>query len=106
MCKFDNYVYLTICEVSIEDFKKTNWNTYVVYCKNIYLAIKTNTLSNKETKDIEKMMGIIDKIYSMGSVLTYKYVVDYFGKADHHRFYKVVTLTQDCFSSYLRDKWV
>lgn len=59
MNKFDNYVYLSVCEFTIETFKKSSYRTFSMYCKQLYHSINDNSFNRFET---ETMVYITDKL--------------------------------------------
>jgi hypothetical protein len=97
MKKLDNYIYLTICEVAMNEMKKTNYVSFVSFCKGIAYSLKAANLSSKETGIIINITNMLDKIYSMDEVATANYVVDFF-LMDNERilvFQKCVMETQE-----------
>ena len=97
MSKFDNRIYLTICEVSMGCFKKSKYINYVNYCSNMGLALKTNTIGKSQTRDLNEIIEMLDIIYSMDSPTTLKYLFDYFNSDNVREFEKCVTLTHELF---------
>lgn len=97
MSKFDNRIYLTICEVSMECFKKSKFINYVNYCYDMGLALKTNTVNKSQTRNLEEIIDMLDIIYSMDAATTGKYLFDYFTSDNVREFEKCVILTQTAF---------
>lgn len=97
MSKFDNRIYLTICEVSMECFKKSKFINYVNYCSNMGLALKTNTVGKSQTRDLNDIIEMLDIIYSMDAETTGKYLFDYFTSEYVREFEKCVILTHESF---------
>jgi len=97
MSKFDNRIYLTICEVSMECFKKSKFISYVNYCSNMGLCLKTNTVGRTQTRDLNDIIEMLDKIYSMDAATTGKYILDYFTSDNVREFEKCVILTRETF---------
>lgn len=97
MSKFDNRVYLTICEVSMDCFKKSKFLNYFNYCSNMGLSLKTNTVGKSQTKDLNEIIDMLDLIYSMDTTTTGKYLFDYFTSNNVREFEKCVILTQTAF---------
>ena len=105
MSKFDNRIYLTICEVSMECFKKSKFISYVNYCYHMGLALKSNTagiaIGKSQCKDLNEVIEMLDKIYSMDAETTGKYLFNYFTSDNIREFEKCVILTQEAFPNLI-----
>jgi hypothetical protein len=78
MNKLDNYILLTICEVSLKQFKKSHYMTFVNYCVGMGHAIKSGNLGTKEKSDLTEIMSTLDKIYGLSNEEAGVYIADYF----------------------------
>ena len=78
MVVYENYIYLTICEVSFNSFKTTRFSTYLNYCKSIKQSINSNDLTKKEMFDINEIFDNLDKIYSLSYNDIGKYILNFF----------------------------
>ncbi len=78
MNKLDNYIYLTICEVAMKDFKKTNYSSFVNFCKGIAYSLNHGNLSSREKGYIISVFNVLDVIYSMDDETTSRYISDFF----------------------------
>lgn len=76
--KFDNYVYLTVCEESLRLFKKSNFSTYTNYCKTFCLSMVSGNLSSRENGDLLKMFDVLNLIYGLNDTESFKYILDFF----------------------------
>ena len=96
MNKYDYYVYLAICEASLETFKGTNFVTYTSYCKSIGTSFKTNRLSSSEKKQMDIIWKEVDLLFSMTEEDTANYIVSFFDLEDWLliKFEKVVRMTK------------
>lgn len=97
MNKFKNYIFLTICEVSVELFEKTEFQTYANYCRMMNMSLKDNNLSRREKSDLIIISERVDKIFSLGKKLTAEYIVSYFDSGRHLDFERSVRLTKEFF---------
>jgi hypothetical protein len=97
MSKFDNRIYLTICEVSMECFKKSKYINYVNYCNNMGLSLKSETIGKSQSRDLSEIIEMLDIIYSMDATTTAKYLLNYFSSDNVREFEKCVILTQTAF---------
>ncbi len=99
MTKFDNYIYLTICETTLELFSKTNFSTYFNYCNNMNLSLKSGVLDKREESDIRKIMDDLNLIYYFDNKTCAKYISEYFDSNRYIDFQKCVLATKKCFSN-------
>ena len=76
--KYDNFVYMTICEISFDLFKKSKCMTYQNYCNLLKLSILDGKLSGGETSDIFEIMKVLDKLFSMNDKDTGMYIRNFF----------------------------
>lgn len=90
MSKYDNYIYLTICEVSFEYFQKTNFSTYTNYCISFKSSLLDGKLSSYEKKCIIHVSEMLDKIYGMNISETGRYINEFFQLEKFKVFEKVV----------------
>jgi len=100
MNSLDNFIYLTICEASLDCFDKNqfkSFKTYSSYCSNMNLSLKDGKLNKREMTDIMEIMDILDKIYSMTIDENGFYIAKYFATCDFELFEKNVRLTRICF---------
>jgi len=90
MSKYDNYIYLTICEVSFESFEKTNFATYTNYCRTFKSSLLDGNLSSYEKKCIIQVSDMLDKIYGMNIDMTSYYINEFFQLEKFIVFEKIV----------------
>lgn len=100
MTKFDNYVYLTICEISLDLFQKTKFATYVNYCRNMNSSLKSGYLDTREKTDLKKIIDSLILIYNFDNDTCSKYILEYFDSERYHDFQKCVLIIKKhfCFS--------
>ena len=99
MTKYENHIYLTICEVSLETYKKSVFLTYVNYCRNMGRSLESELLTTSQNKDLIKIMDMLDIIFTLNTEDTGKYICDYFNQdlMKILEFEKCVKLTQELF---------
>jgi hypothetical protein len=97
MDKFRNYVYLTICETSLELYRKTNFSTYSGYCSGMDQLLKANTLGKRDLKHLITICDVLEKVYSFSTKLATEYIMDYFASGRCTDFERVVRLTKERF---------
>ncbi len=100
MVKFDNYVYMTICESSMVQFKKSHFSTYINYCKTLNLSLKSGVLDRKETADIIQIGNDLVLIYGFDDETCGKYIAEFFDLDVDIKlsFYKSALLTREYFA--------
>lgn len=90
MRKFDNYVYYTICELSLIYFEKSGFSTYANFCKLLSISIKDENLSTKETKFISKLIADLMFVYDLSGKEAGDYICNFFFKEKYLVFEKPV----------------
>jgi hypothetical protein len=100
MVKFDNYVFMTICESSLDLFKKSHFSTYVNYCNTLNLSLKSGNLDKKEMAAIIQIGNDLVLIYGFDDETCGKYIADYFDMDIEKviNFYKVVLIIREHFA--------
>lgn len=99
MTKFDNYIYYTICEVSLSLFSKSGYSTYANWCNALGTSIIRNQLSSKETNILIKIVDRVDLFYSLDAQTTGKYVADFFNEKKYLEFERPVRLMMETFKN-------
>ena len=97
MARFDNIVYMTICEVTLKLAKNSNCRTHASYCRLFSLSLKHNNLSAVEKAAFSSIVGVMDLVFSLSAESTSKYIFDYFNLEMYLKFEKPVRLTQEYF---------
>jgi hypothetical protein len=102
MIKFDNYIFLTICEKSYENFKKTKFMTYSAYCSNFKNCFLLQKFSKSEASDFNSIILYIKRIYDLSDEESFKYVKNFFILDKNIIFQENVRLTMHHYkNSYL-----
>jgi hypothetical protein len=95
--KFDNYVYLTICEESLKLYKKTHFSTYTNYCKTFHLSMVNGDFTARETSNLLKLFDVLNLIYGLNDSESFKYILDFFGSDKIREFEMYVVEMGRCF---------
>lgn len=100
MSKFDNHVYLTICEVALERFKESKFLNFTNYCTNIGIELNKGNLSGSHKNDLSIIIEMLDLVYTMDSETTGAYLNNFFSfnMETIRSFEKSVVLTQKHFT--------
>jgi hypothetical protein len=99
MSKFENYIFLTICEKSYELFKTTKYMTYVAYCNIFKVCFKLGKLSYVESSHISEIINFIKKIYDLEIDDALKYTKDFFMLDKHLIFEESSRLTMKYYNN-------
>ncbi len=78
MTKFDNHVYIIICEVTLSLHKDTFFSSHIGYCMNMSACMKDGNLTKKQKEHICKIADVLDLVFSMNAQTTGAYISDYF----------------------------
>ena len=97
MKKYDNYIYLTICELTINMVKGTNYSTYNAYCRGIANSIKDDVLSGYELRQMNYLNKMLTLYYGLSLNDTKKYIDAYFLEELWVNYELSARLTLDCF---------
>lgn len=99
MCKYDNYIYLTICEVSLKYYENSNYSTYVEFCKGLHYTLRDGDVSKRDRRIVEGIVSMLDKVFSLTPELTGQYIGDYFNLTPIRlaEFEKSVRMTKELF---------
>ena len=97
MNKYRNYVYLSICEISLVTFKKSGYVDYEKYCKTLFDSCKIGMLTKREKSDIIAISKRIEMIYSMSGTETANYIIDYLRSGRVNEFKDYALMSQEIF---------
>ncbi len=78
MNKYVNYIYLTICEVTLKTIKGTNFVSYPIYCREMGISLRTNILSSRDRKTLMEILDRLDPIFSLTMDESAKYIIQFF----------------------------
>jgi len=99
MCKLDNYIFLTICEISFDMYIPTNNKTYQDYCIEMCKSLNFGVLSRTQRNNCTAIFERLEKVYSMPTELTARYLYDFFHlpSEKHIELHNFVSLTNRLF---------
>lgn len=98
MIKYDNLIYLTICEESLKQFSKKSLSvTYVGYCRALNYAITDNNLSDIEAKNMSDILEKIKFLYSLEYGDAADYLLRYFKKDNLINYERAVRISKNIF---------
>ena len=97
MSKYDNYVYMEICTITLKTFRGSVYNTYQGYCRGMLRSLKHNELSKREKHDLSVIFDGLELIFGMDITDTNRYILEYLESERYSEFEKVVRMTKDLF---------
>lgn len=97
MKKFDNYIFMAICELTMEFYKNTNYQTYSGYCIGFKMALRDGKLSSKQKDHVIQIGDYLEKVYGLNPKEFGYYVSEYFETDKHLIFEQPVRLTKEFF---------
>jgi hypothetical protein len=100
MNKLKYFIFMSICEVSLELFKDSMYSTYINYCKGMSMSIDNGNLSKKEKHDIIKITNYLDLLYGFGEDEIAAYIVSYFESDRVAEFQKIVSLNETIYRGF------
>jgi hypothetical protein len=99
MNKLKNFVYLSICEVSLDLFNSSFYSTYLSYCTGMRLNIFNNNLTKKNRYDLMMISKYLESIYGFNEIEIGELIVSYFESDRFNEFQKLVLLNESVFPS-------
>jgi len=99
MSKYDNYIFLTICEVTLDAYNNSNYSTYAEYCKGFAISLENGQLNSREKHTLVTIMSCLDKVFSLTDADTSNYISAYFSLPPirHTEFQSIVRQTNKLF---------
>jgi len=97
MKKFDNHVYMLICEVTLKLYKDTNCMSHSSYCRLMSASLKDGVLSKKEIKHISIISDVLGNVFSFSDKECGEYISAYFFLEKYEKFEEPVRLVQEFF---------
>jgi len=88
---------MSICEITLELFKKTNYTSHSSYCNSLKMAIKDDKLSSRDKDHLIHISNVLVIIYSFTSEEIGEYICEYLESEAYLVFEKPVKLTQEFF---------
>lgn len=97
MTKLYNYIYLTICEISLDLCAKTKFSTYTNYCRTMSKSIEAVDLDRREMSDMMEIVYMLGLIYGLDTDKSVEYIRSYFKSDRCNEFQKCVLVTKKHF---------
>ncbi len=97
MSKYENYIYMEICTITLDAFKRSVYNTHQGYCRGLLRSLRENDLSKREKYDLSEIFAHLDLIFGMDEKETSGYILGYLESERYDEFERVIRLTKDLF---------
>jgi hypothetical protein len=94
MNAYENHIYLIICEITTELFKKTSCTTHGGYCRLLRYSINDKNLSYREKLDIIEVINALKIIFEMKDEVAFDYFVKYLNEEKFSKFESIVFATR------------
>lgn len=90
MSKFDNRVYMVICEISILSYKKTKFSTYFGYCSNMKICLKNFDMASSQVNDLLNIAYNLEQIFALDPKSITEYINTFFEDEKFRIFERIV----------------
>ena len=97
--KLENYIFLSICEKSLDLFKDSYFNTYIGFCGTLKAAMETEDLGRGDLYVIYEIDDYLRKIYDLSVEESNQYIADFFLLEKYLVFEKPVRLISEYFNN-------
>jgi len=104
MGKLKNFVYLSICEISLELLRDSFYTTYLSYCNGMNSSIFNGNLTKKNRFDLILISKYLESIYGFDDIEIGEYIVGYFESDRFNEFQRLVLLNESVFPSIDKTK--
>jgi hypothetical protein len=95
MTKYDNFIHLTICEVTLKLHKQTVFNTHVSYCRWMGVSLNDANVSSLVKSHVPIISDVLKNIFAMDAKTSGVYIADYFLLNKYLIFEKIVRATKE-----------
>jgi hypothetical protein len=97
MNKFENFIYLSICDITMSMFKKTKFMTYINYCRSMHDSIINNNLSKIERDNLIAIVNHLKLLYNLDDDEIINHITNYFISDKVVEMQKIIMLTKEIF---------
>jgi hypothetical protein len=95
MTKYNNFVYLTICEVTLKTYKRTGFSTHGSYCRWMGISLNDEKVSSLVKLHVSIISEVLKNIFAMDAKTSGVYIADYFLQNKYVVFENVVRATKE-----------
>ena len=95
MTKYNNFVYLTICEVTLKTYKRTGFSTHGSYCRWMGISLNDEKVSSLVKLHVSIISEVLKNIFAMDAKTSGGYIADYFLLNKYLIFEKIVRATKE-----------
>jgi hypothetical protein len=103
MQKYENHIYLIICEITMNLYKETGFSTHSYYCLHMKACIKDGVFTQKQAKHICKISDVLEMVFYIDAKKAGIYISDFFNLEKYKNFEKVVLYQKKFFSEFIDD---
>jgi hypothetical protein len=95
MTKYDNFIYLTICEITLKLHKQTGFNSHVSYCRWMGVSLSDARVINLVKNHTSTISDMLNNIFTMDAETSGIYIANYFILERYLIFENIVRATKE-----------
>ena len=99
MTKYNNFIYLTICELTLKLYKQTGFSSHASYCRYVGTSLSDKKVVNMVKNHASIISDVLKNIFAIDAKDCGVYIADYFLLEKFLVFEKVVRATNECYPS-------
>jgi len=99
MTKFDNYIYYSICEKTLELKSKTFYMSYSTFCQGLKSSFLLGVLDKRETSIVSELYEYLRLLYGLNGSIINEYIIRYFIEEKWETFEEPVRLINEYYSN-------
>ena len=96
MRKFENHVYMDICESSYGIFEKTRYSTYLNFCRIIKIKLENNDIDKVVESQVLFIAKVIGKLFAFDRQMSVDYIYKFFIQEKYLIFESPVRQMKSC----------
>jgi hypothetical protein len=90
MSKLDNHIYLIICEITYEQFKRSKFQTYINYANSIKTGLTSENIGGKQKREISSVINILKRVLGLDVNTASEYVACFYFDNKFQKFEPIV----------------
>lgn len=97
MSNIDNFVFMSICEVTSKVYSKTLYTNYASYCNGLLNSLRDGKLSNTQKWHVIAVLEELEMIYAFTTDESNDYIIRFLESGKCEDFLRVVLETRHFF---------
>ena len=95
MNKYDNFIYMTICEVTLKLYKQTGFSSHASYCRYIGVSLNDKKIINMVKNHVSTISDVLDNVFAIDAETSGIYIANFFILEKYIMFDKAVRATKE-----------